>query len=117
MNTTTEALPPAAVFPRIVSLLLNIAHGIDHMFLLIFATAVASIAIDFGFANWTDLMPYGVGAFALFAWGALPAGRLGDVWGRRNMMIVFFIGIGASALLVAATQNAWQLAAALTLLG
>ena len=104
-------------FPPIVSLLLNIAHGIDHMFLLIFATAVASIAVEFGYATWTDLMPYSVGAFALFGLGALPAGRLGDVWGRRSMMIIFFIGIGAAALLTALTQNAWQLAAALTLLG
>jgi MFS family permease len=87
------------------------------MFLLIFATAVASIAVEFGYANWTDVMPYSVGAFALFGLGALPAGRLGDVWGRRSMMIIFFIGIGAAALLTALTQNAWQLAAALTLLG
>src|SRR3954447_21347151 len=86
--------------PRAVSLLLNVAHGVDHMFLLIFATAVASIAVDFGFANWTDLMPYGVGAFFLFGLGALPAGRLGDLWGRRVMMIIFFAGMGASALLV-----------------
>jgi MFS family permease len=100
-----------------VTLLLNVAHAIDHMFLLIFATAVATISVDFGFANWTDLMPYGVGAFALFGLGALPAGRLGDLWGRRVMMIIFFAGMGASALLVALTQNAWQLAAALTLLG
>jgi MFS family permease len=100
-----------------VSLLLNVAHGIDHMFLLIFATAVATIAVEFGLSNWTDLMPYSVGAFALFGLGALPAGRLGDLWGRRIMMIIFFVGIGAAALVVAATQNAWQLAAALTLLG
>ena len=33
------------------------------------------------------------------------------------MMLVFFFGMGASALLAAATRNAWQLAAALTLLG
>jgi MFS family permease len=100
-----------------VSLLLNIGHGIDHMFLLIFATAVGTIAAAFGFANWTDLMPYSVGAFALFGLGALPAGRLGDLWGRRVMMIIFFAGMGAASLLVAVTQNAWQLAAALTLLG
>src|SRR5258706_5739390 len=117
MNTTAQALPRDAGFPRAVSLLLNIAHGIDHMFLLIFATAVATIAVEFGFSNWTALMPYSVGAFALFGLAALPAGRLGDLWGRRIMMIVFFLGIGAAALLVAATQNAWQLAAALTLLG
>jgi len=117
MNTLTQDLPRHAGFPRVVSLLLNIAHGIDHMFLLIFATAVATIAVEFGFSNWTDLMPYSVGAFVLFGLGALPAGRLGDLWGRRVLMIIFFLGMGASALLVAATQNAWQLAAALTLLG
>ena len=117
MNTIAQAIPRPDGFPRAVSLLLNIAHGIDHMFLLIFATAVAIIAVEFGYSNWTDLMPYSVGAFALFGLGALPAGRLGDLWGRRIMMIVFFVGMGAAALLVALTQNAWQLAAALTLLG
>jgi MFS family permease len=102
---------------RAVSLLLNVAHGIDHMFLLIFATAVASIAADFGYANWEDLMPYAVGAFALFGLGALPAGRLGDLWGRRIMMIIFFVGMGVAALLTALAQNAWQLAAGLALIG
>ena len=33
-------LPPA----RSVALLLNVAHALDHLFLLIFATAVAAIA-------------------------------------------------------------------------
>jgi MFS family permease len=117
MSTLTEAAPLPRGFPRIVTLLLNIGHGIDHMFLLIFATAVASIAAEFSFANWTDLMPYSVGAFALFGLGSLPAGRLGDVWGRRIMMIIFFIGIGAAALVTALAQNAWQLAAGLTLIG
>ena len=103
--------------PRGTAALLNVAHAIDHMFLLIFATAVASIAADFGVARWEDLMPYGVGAFAMFGLGSLPAGRLGDLWGRRRMMLVFFFGMGVSALIAAVTQSAWQLAAALTLLG
>ena len=102
---------------RAVSLLLNTAHGIDHMFLLIFATAVGSIAIDFGYASWEDLMPYAVGAFALFGIGSLPAGRLGDLWGRRVMMVVFFFGMGAAALITSLTQNAWQLACGLALIG
>ena len=108
---------PSPQLPRAASLLLNVAHAMDHMFLLIFATSVAAIAADFGFAQWEDLMPYGVGAFAMFGLGSLPAGRLGDLWGRRRMMLVFFFGIGASALLVAMTHSAWQLAGALTLLG
>jgi len=102
---------------RALSLLLNAGHAIDHMLLLIFATAVGAIAIDFGFARWEDLMPYSVGAFLLFGLGSIAAGRLGDLWGRRQMMIIFFIGIGASAVLVAFARDAWQLAAALTVLG
>src|SRR3954452_13666759 len=117
MTTHTQALPHPAAFPRAVTLLLNVAHAVDHMFLLIFATAVASIAAEFGFARWEDLMPFGAGAFVMFGLGSLPAGRLGDLWGRRAMMIVFFFGMGASLLLAAFVQGPWQLAAALTLMG
>jgi MFS family permease len=98
------------------ALLLNAGHALDHLFLLIFATAVAAIAADWGMA-WQDLMPYTVGAFVMFGLGSLPAGRLGDLWGRRAMMVVFFLGIGAAAVLVATTSGVWTLAAALTLMG
>jgi len=99
------------------SLLLNIAHALDHLVLLIFATAVGAIAADFGVGRWEDLMPYTAGAFVMFGLGSVPSGRLGDLWGRRSMMLVFFFGIGAATLLVAATQNPWQMAAALALMG
>ena len=117
--TTTPQIEavPARAWPTAVGLLLNVAHAIDHMFLLIFATAVSSIAIEFGYARWEDLMPFGVGAFFLFGLGSLPSGRLGDLWGRRSMMIVFFFGMGAAALLCAVVTNAWQLALALSLIG
>ena len=98
------------------ALLLNAGHALDHLFLLIFATAVAGIAAEWGMA-WQDLMPYTVGAFLMFGLGSLPAGRLGDLWGRRAMMIIFFVGIGLAAMLVALTTGVWSLAAALTLLG
>ena len=107
MNATSRAL----------SLMLNVGHAIDHMLLLVFATAVGAIAIDFGVARWEDLMPYSVGAFFMFGVGSIVSGRLGDLWGRRSMMIIFFVGIGASALLVALMQTPVQLAAALTVLG
>lgn len=99
------------------ALLLNIGHAFDHLFLLIFATAVAAIARDFGLASWEDLMPYTSGAFVAFGLCSLPSGRLGDLWGRRPMMIVFFIGLGLAGMLVALTDNKWQMAAALTLMG
>ncbi len=100
-----------------VSRLLNFGHALDHMFLLIFATAVASIATEFGFARWEDLMPYSAGAFLMFGLGSVPSGRLGDLWGRRQMMLVFFFGMGVSAILVALTTGPWQIAVALTVLG
>ena len=56
------------------TLLLNLAHALDHLFLLIFATAVGAIAADFGFARWEDLMPYGAGAFLIVRSGRA-AGR------------------------------------------
>ena len=99
-----------------MALLLNVGHALDHLFLLIFATAVAAIAAEWGF-GWQDLMPYTTGAFVMFGLGALPAGRLGDLWGRRRMMIVFFIGLGASAMLVAASKGPLSLAVALTVMG
>lgn len=102
---------------QITAVMLNLAHAIDHMFLLIFATAVGTIATEFGFTRWEDLMPYSVGAFFMFGVGSVPSGRLGDQWGRKRMMEVFFYGMGFAALLAALTQNAWQMAIALVVLG
>jgi MFS family permease len=102
---------------RPVTFLLNVAHAVDHMFLLIFAAAVGAISADFGIGSWEDLMPYSAGAFLLYGVGALPSGRLGDLWGRRQMMVLFFFGMGAAALLTALTRTPWQLAGALALIG
>jgi MFS family permease len=98
------------------ALLLNAGHALDHLALLVFATAVPAIAAEWGMA-WPDLMPYTAGAFVMFGLGSLPAGRLGDLWGRRAMMIVFFLGMGATGLLIAMAPGPWPLAAALTLMG
>jgi MFS family permease len=102
---------------RATVLLLNVAHALDHLVLLVFATAVVAIAAEFGMARWEDLMPYATGAFLLFGLGSLPSGRLGDLWGRRRMMLVFFFGIGVASCFAAAAQSALQLGAALVLLG
>ena len=101
---------------RPTALLLNAGHALDHLFLLIFATAVGAIAAEWGML-WQDLMPYAAGAFVMFGLGSLPAGRLGDLWGRRAMMIVFFLGMGVSGLLISLTSDVWSLAVALTLMG
>jgi MFS family permease len=78
--------------------------------------AVGAIAADWGMI-WQDLMPYTAGAFVMFGLGSLPAGRLGDLWGRRSMMIVFFFGIGASLFLTGFATTPWQIGVGLTLTG
>src|SRR5262245_30770497 len=98
------------------ALLLNAGPALDLLFLPTFAAQVPAIATEWGLV-WTDLMPYTVGAFVMFGLGSLPAGRLGDLWGRRAMMVVFFFGMGVSGLLIALAHGVWPLAAALTLMG
>ncbi|MEY3791213.1 MAG: hypothetical protein RLZ09_2049, partial [Pseudomonadota bacterium] len=60
--------------PRLTSVLLNLGHSLDHLVLLIFAVAVASIANDLGVDRWENLMPYGAPAFFFFGLCSLPAG-------------------------------------------
>jgi len=102
---------------RTTQILLNLAHALDHLFLLIFAAAVGAIAKDFALARWEDMMPYTTGAFVLFGLGSVPSGRLGDLWGRRRMMLVFFFGMGLSALAVACTRTPTEMAIALVVMG
>lgn len=119
MSSVVDGAPapaPAALPGRVV-FLLNLGHALDHLVLMVFATAVAAIARDFGLARWEDLMPWGTGALLMFGLGALPAGRLGDRWGRRPMMLVGFFGMALGCVAVACAQGPRTLAAALTLLG
>jgi MFS family permease len=103
--------------PRLTSVLLNLGHSLDHLVLLIFAAAVASIANDLGVDRWEDLMPYGAPAFFFFGLCSLPAGRMGDLWGRRKMMLLYFAGIGLSSILVSQAQSPWQLCVLLAVMG
>lgn len=103
-------------FSSPTSLLLNLGHAIDHWVLAIFLYTVSVIAGVWG-ADWHELTPYAFGASFMFGAGSIVSGKLGDQWGRRGMMILFFIGIGVSCLVVALCQNKWQIGAALTVMG
>jgi MFS family permease len=98
------------------ALLLNLAHLLDHFFMLIFPTAVLAISKEWGL-SFSQLLPLSLPAVAIFGLGALPAGWLADRWSRRGMMTVFFFGIGAASVVAGLAQNAWQLGAALALIG
>lgn len=101
---------------RITNAFLNLGHAVDHMAMLIFPTVALAMTAEFGM-SYGDKLWLMLGGFVAFGAGSLPAGWLGDRWGRRPMMILFFTGIGAAAILTGLAQRPWQVAAALTLVG
>ncbi len=98
------------------SLLLNLGHAMDHWVIAIFLYTASVIAGVWG-TDWKELTPYAFGASFMFGAGSIVSGKLGDQWGRRAMMILFFAGLGVSCLLIALCQNKWQIGVALTLMG
>ena len=98
------------------ALLLNLAHLLDHFFMLIFPTAVLAISQEWGL-SFAQPLPLSLPAVAIFGLGALPAGWLADHWSRRGMMAVFFFGIGTASVLAGFARTAFELGAALALIG
>ena len=76
---------------------LNLAHFLDHFFLLVFPTAVLALhkAWDMTYG---EALALGTPVYVAFAAGTLPAGWLADRWSREGMLATFFIGIGASSI-------------------
>src|ERR1700709_581953 len=94
----------------------NAAHFIDHYAMLIFAAAVIVMGPALGMA-YSELLPYATPGFVAFGAGSLLTGWLGDRWSRRHMMVIFFIGIGASMIAVGFVETPLQLGAALLSIG
>jgi MFS family permease len=95
---------------------INIGHAIDHMFMLLFPTAVLAMQADF-VRPYGELIALSLGGFIAFGAGSVPAGWLGDKWSRRNMMAVFFLGLGAATIATGLATSLWQVAAGLTAIG
>jgi MFS family permease len=98
-------------------LFLNLGHFLDHLFLLIFATAAAlTLARDWGM-SYAELIPYATPGFVAFAACSIPAGWIADKWSRQGMMAIFFLGIGVSAILAAQADSPLQMAFGLFAIG
>jgi MFS family permease len=95
---------------------INIAHALDHLMVLVFPTAMLGMGATFS-ESYGNLLALSLGGVIAFGAGSLPAGWLGDRWSRRNMMAVFFIGIGGAAILTAFSTTPFMLAVCLTLVG
>ena len=98
-------------------LFLNVAHFLDHLFMLIFATVAALRLTHEWDMSYAALIPYATPGFVAFGVGAVLAGWIGDKWSRPGMMIIFFIGIGASSIVTALADSPIQIAAGLLAMG
>ncbi len=102
---------------RINFFFLNIGHFYDHLFVLIFATVAALTLAREWHMSYAELIPYATLGFIAFGVGAVPAGWLADKWSREGMMVIFFIGIGLSAIATTFAQTPIQIAIGLLAIG
>jgi MFS family permease len=101
---------------RLSIVFINWAHALDHYVMLIFPTAVISLEAVYG-RSYAELIALGTASFVAFGVFSLPAGWLADRWSRRNMMVLFYAGCGASLLAAGVAPNLIALACALFALG
>ena len=94
----------------------NFGHMCTHMYTVLYATAVLYLPQVFG-------LPYGelltLSSLGLVLYGvcALPAGWLGDRWSQVGMIAIFFVGLGAGAIVTGLADGPGMLFWGLTLIG
>jgi MFS family permease len=95
---------------------INVGHFLDHLAMLVFPTVVIALAREWD-RPYSELLPLTLGGFIAFGAFALPAGWLADHWSRYKMLVVFFMGIGASLFLTGFASTPWQIGLGLTVIG
>ncbi len=108
----------AWVSPQAVDFLfLGVGHFLDHLFMLIFATVAAlRLAEEWGM-SYAALIPYAMPGFVAFGLCSIPAGWIADKWSREGMLVIFFIGIGASSIATALADSPAEIALGLLAIG
>ena len=75
----------------------QIGHSMSHIFMLLYPTVVLALEKEFH-QSYGELLVLMTLGNVLFGVAALPAGWLGDRWSTLGMMIIFFLGLGASSI-------------------
>ena len=96
---------------------LNVGHFLDHLFLLIFATAAALVLAKQWGLTYAELIPYATPGLIAFGIFSLPAGWLADRWSREGMMVVFFIGAGLASIGTSTAGSPIEMAIGLFVIG
>ena len=94
----------------------NAGHTFTHLCTVLYATAVLYLPQVFGLP-YGELLSLSSLGLILFGVAALPAGWLGDRWSVVGMMVVFFIGIGAGAVMTGLAGGPETLFVGLTVIG
>lgn len=108
--------PADAGTARWVTVFSNGGHLFTHLFTVLYATAVLHLpgVFDLRFGEMLGLSSLGL---VLYGVCALPAGWLADRYSQTGMMVLFFVGMGAGALVTGLAQGATGLWLGLTLIG
>ena len=116
-TTDFHAAKPAELSRRRMAIgFLNWAHALGHFVILIFPTVVIELEVVYG-RSYSQLIALATASFIAFGLFSLPAGWLADRWSRRNMMVAFYVGCGASLIAAALAPSLPALAVALFALG
>lgn len=102
--------------PLLARLFCYVGHGADHLFMLLYPTAVLAMGSEFN-ASYAEMLALATPGFIAFGAGSIPAGWLADRWRATGMLAIFFIGIGAAAIFTAMAHSLWHLGVGLTLIG
>lgn len=101
---------------HVTGLFANLGHLFAHLMMLLYPTVVLALEQEFdtGYGELIALLAVGN---LLFGLGAVPAGWLGDRWGVGGMMVVFFVGTGAAAILTGLMESPLGIGFGLSLIG
>ena len=94
----------------------QVGHSMSHIFMLLYPTVVLALEKEFQ-QSYGELLVLMTVGNVLFGVAALPAGWLGDRWSTLGMMIVYFLGLGASAILTGCMESTSGLVVGLGLIG
>jgi MFS family permease len=95
---------------------MNWAHALDHFVILIYPMVAIELEVAYG-KSYSTLIALSTASFIAFGLFSLPAGWLGDRFSRRDIMVVFYFGVGASLAAAAFAPSLYVLGFALFVLG
>lgn len=94
----------------------NVGHSLNHLLTLLYPTVVLVLEREWN-RSYGELIALMLAGQILYGLAALPSGWLGDRWSTRGMMVVYFLGAGASAILTGLATTPFALACGLAGIG